>query len=304
MSSSERFMMLSILIPTYNYDCTELVHSLCVQATGIGVDFEIIVADDASTEPAVIRGLARIATMEHCHLLRGTTNVGRAAIRNRLVREAHGEWLLFMDSDGGLCTSDFLQHYMDAATSGTVVCGSILHPEQCPSADRSLRWRYEKAAERRYTAALRNVHPYDSFRTFNFLAPKSVMEAAPFDENFKRYGYEDVLLGKRLQELGIPILHIDNPLLNLDIETNERFLLKTEEANETLNAFYPQLRNHSTLIRWYERLHSVGLAGVIGFTWRCLAPLLCCQLLSNRPSLRLFNVYKLGHFCELRHCRK
>ena len=276
------------------------MQALCAQATGIGVNFEVVVADDASTGVSVIRGLERIAGMAHCKLLRGEKNVGRAAIRNRLVQEARGEWLLFMDSDGGLCTPDFLQRYLDVAKSDCVVCGSIFHADECPSVECTLRWRYEKTAEPRFTAAMRNAHPYDSFRTFNFLAPKAVMQSAPFDENFKRYGYEDVLLGKRLQELGVPILHIDNPLQNLDIETNERFLRKTEEANETLCAFYNALRQHSAIIRWYERLQSLGLAKIVGACWRCSVPLLRRQLLGKRPSMWLFAAYKLGHFCALR----
>ena len=41
--------MLSILIPTYNYDCYDLVKELHRQATELNIEFEIIVADDCST---------------------------------------------------------------------------------------------------------------------------------------------------------------------------------------------------------------------------------------------------------------
>ena len=42
---------LSILIPTYNDVCTELVGKLCAQAKAIDrLDYEIIVADDGSTD--------------------------------------------------------------------------------------------------------------------------------------------------------------------------------------------------------------------------------------------------------------
>ena len=40
--------MLSILIPTYNYDCSRLIRDLQAQAEQAGIDYEIIVADDAS----------------------------------------------------------------------------------------------------------------------------------------------------------------------------------------------------------------------------------------------------------------
>ena len=38
--------MLSILIPTYNYDCTCLVRDLQTQAQRLGIGYEVIVADD------------------------------------------------------------------------------------------------------------------------------------------------------------------------------------------------------------------------------------------------------------------
>ena len=40
--------MLSILIPTYNYDCSRLVSDLQRQAERMGIGYEVIVADDAS----------------------------------------------------------------------------------------------------------------------------------------------------------------------------------------------------------------------------------------------------------------
>lgn len=291
-------MKFSFLIPTYNYDCTALVHELCRQAEETGADYEVLVADDASTEAEVVQALNEIGKKPHCRVLRGAENVGRAAIRNRLAQEARGACLIFMDSDAGVCTPDFVKRYLAAAAPDCVVCGGILHPDHCPSADCSLRWRYEKAAERCFTVEKRCSRPYDAFRTFNFMIPRSVMLSAPFDENFRRYGYEDVLLGRRLQEMGVPVVHIDNPLLNLDIETNEHFLRKTEEANGTLCDFYEQLRTHSGIIRCYERLSRYGLTGVVTWLLGMLRPLLRRQLLSRAPSLFLFDVYKLGDFCR------
>ncbi len=293
-------MTISFLIPTYNYDCTALVRELCRQADEAGADYEVLVADDASTDAEVAHALKAIANMSHCRLLRGTENVGRAAIRNRLVQNSRGTYLLFMDSDAGVCAPDFVKRYLEAAAPHSVVCGGILHPDCCPSADRSLRWRYEKTAERRFTAEKRSRRPYDAFRTFNFLIPRSVMQAAPFDEDFRRYGYEDVLLGRRLQEMGVPIVHIDNPLLNLDIETNENFLRKTEEANGTLCDFYDLLHHHSGIIRCYERLEQLKLAAGVSRLFGGLKPVLRRQLLGKCPSMFLFGCYKLGDFCQRR----
>ena len=42
--------MLSILIPVYNQDCTLLLGTLNEQASRLGVEFEIILAEDGSSK--------------------------------------------------------------------------------------------------------------------------------------------------------------------------------------------------------------------------------------------------------------
>ena len=42
--------MLSILIPTYNFDCSVFVQALSNQAEALHVPYEIIVCDDGSTD--------------------------------------------------------------------------------------------------------------------------------------------------------------------------------------------------------------------------------------------------------------
>ena len=61
---------LSILIPTYNNVCFELVRSLQAQASLLSVSssdfkYEIIVADDGSTDKATREGNRLINTLPH-----------------------------------------------------------------------------------------------------------------------------------------------------------------------------------------------------------------------------------------------
>ena len=86
--------MLSILIPTYNYDCTKLVADLQQQAEQIGINYEIIVADDASPLQEYRERVQEINKWPHCRLIELEKNIGRARIRNRLADEARHEWLL------------------------------------------------------------------------------------------------------------------------------------------------------------------------------------------------------------------
>ena len=41
---------LSILIPTYNFACLQLVSNLHKQAMALSIPFEIIISDDASSD--------------------------------------------------------------------------------------------------------------------------------------------------------------------------------------------------------------------------------------------------------------
>ena len=57
---------LSILIPAYNHDCTAMVKTLCLQVEEVmaedsNVGFEIIVADDGSSDADAKRANSEIA---------------------------------------------------------------------------------------------------------------------------------------------------------------------------------------------------------------------------------------------------
>ena len=233
---------LSILIPTYNNVCIELVRSLQAQASllassgnSLGIfKYEILVADDGSTDKATIEGNRLINTLPHCRYIEREKNVGRSAIRNFLAKEAQYPWLLFIDSDLHIDNPLFIENYSQAA--GDVVVGGLkIGGNPCQWAH-NLRYRYEKACEEEHDYQHRQKRGDKEFRTTNFVIAKNVLQECPFDENFKHYGYEDVLLGKSITDKGYHIVHIDNPILLDDYETNYQFINKTEEACRTLYA--------------------------------------------------------------------
>ena len=75
-------MKLSVLIPTYNYDCSRLVHQLQQQ---LPQDGEIIVGDDCSTDEEIIQRNNDVTSLPGCRIFRANQNLGRAAIRNALA---------------------------------------------------------------------------------------------------------------------------------------------------------------------------------------------------------------------------
>ena len=83
---------LSILIPTYNNVCLELVRDLQAQASILSstndLEYEILVADDGSTDKNTIEKNCEINELNNCRYIERKENAGRAATRNFLAQEA------------------------------------------------------------------------------------------------------------------------------------------------------------------------------------------------------------------------
>ena len=293
-------MSLSILIPTYNYVCLSLATSLKSQAETIhNLKWEIIVADDGSTNRATVAENAQIETMENCRFLAFSQNMGRAAIRNELARNARYENILFIDSDAEVCSENFIKAYLEAATLHEVVCGGIRNMEKLPSADVTLRYRYEQSACNVRTLAYRSNYPYKYFTTFNFLIKRELFLSILFDEQCHEYGYEDALFGITLQKNCIKIKHIDNPLVHTGMDTNYSFLKKTEKALHTLYALGDKMQASAFVSRTAHRLRKLHLAWLVLLFHFLFSPLLRLQLLSHHPSILLLQIYKLGYFIKI-----
>ena len=291
--------MLSILIPTYNYDCTQLVRDLHLQTEQLGVDYEIIVADDASPIAEYRERNREINTLPHCRLVELEKNVGRARIRNRLADEARYEWLLFIDSDAEVISDSFIVDYLKYADAD-VVCGGLCHADALPSPEVSLRYAYEKRADRRRSASFRAQRPYEQFTPFNFMIRRKVFKSIRFDECITEYGHEDTLFGIELGKRRSCIRHIDNPLCHVGLEGNERFLEKTRAALRNLALLEDCMLGHSSLLKLYGLLCRLGLDGVIARWFVCREQAITARLMKAAPSLRLFFAYKLGYYCRVK----
>lgn len=294
-------MDLSILIPEYNHVCSQLVSDLQVQCERCGIEYEILVLDDGSTCKDSTEKNRGINNLARCTFIERPENKGRAFTRNELVNRSQGKNLLFIDSDAMVPAEKFISAYMDFAEKEAVVFGGILHDRKHCGKESTLRYRYEKWAEPHFTAANRQKHPYQQLRSFNFMMPASVANRIPFDEGIRLYGYEDVLFGKQLERWHIPVIHIDNPLYNTDIEDNKTFLKKTEEALETLKQMQEKIGNDSTLLKLHSALRKYHLSSFIGILFRAFSPILRWNLTGSHPSVFLFQCYKIGYFSAITH---
>ena len=292
-------MILSILIPVYNYNCVALVKALQQQAENCKIDYEILVADDGSDNAEIVCENRKINAIPHSIYHETGQNHGRSWIRNWLVSQSQGAYLLFIDSDAEICNAHFVGNYLRHVEKGAVICGGILHPEEEPSPTRRLRYRYEKAMEPCFTAERRNKHPYANLRTFNFMMPREVALSHPFDESITLYGYEDTLLGGMFEKEGLKVIHIDNPLINADIEENAIFLKKTEESMHSLYQLKDKMRHHSRLLTSYEKIRRLKIDTLLRFVFPLLRPVLSRHLTGKQPTVIALQFYKLAYYCTL-----
>ena len=286
--------MLSILLPVYNCHCEALVTELQRQCVECGTEFEILVADDGSSVTSYTEHNLRIERLDGVRYITRKQNVGRSAIRNFLISQAQGEWLLFIDGDLTLDNSHFIRRYLQAKSN--VVVGGIRIGGDLNMWKDNLRYRYEKAYEQKNTLQDRQCHATKHFRTTNFLAHKDIMMEHSFDENFVQYGYEDVFFGKSLAMDHIAITHIDNPITLDFFESNSEFLDKTEQSLRTLYTFRNQLKGYSQLLETAEKIKKLHLQKLVNAAYFLVGQRIKKHLQGNNPSIFLFNVYKLMYY--------
>ena len=294
-------MFLSVLIPTYNYVCYELVARLQELLNTSQVDYEVIVAEDGSNDATKVSRNQAVALLDRCRHICYPTNVGRARIRNLLVAESKGEWLLFLDSDAEIISNTYISMYLNAIRQHLqydMIAGGLKHADRCPSPEVSLRYQYEKAADQRRSAEIRNRDPFGQFTVFNVLLKRTVFDQCRFDETCKQYGYEDTLLGLEMADRGLSIVHIDNPVLHAGLEDNTTFLKKTGIALQTLHQLGNKMEGRTKIGQTAQRIREWHLTGLFRWSFNIVEPIIVHNLLSNNPSLHLFAIWKLGTYIK------
>lgn len=306
---------LSILIPTYNNVCTELVESLQAQVASLSnLEYEILVADDGSTDESTIEGNRSINRLENCRYIEREKNVGRAAIRNFLAQQAKHPWLLFIDSNMDVILSEYLSYYLnqikennaDFEDSIHIKYGVIYGGYQIKRDDETkerlknnLRYIFESRCTQNGDYRERQANPYRDFHTSNFIVQRSIILKYPLDERFYHYGYEDVLWGKTLKDNHILIKHIDNPLEYDHFIGNMSFVSKTEESLRTLYQFREELEGYSKIIDYAQRLKRWHLSHLCQKLFPLFSLPIKARLTGNKPSILWFNIYKLLYYIHL-----
>jgi glycosyltransferase involved in cell wall biosynthesis len=296
--------MLSILIPIFNFDVTDLVLELNHQALEANIEFEIILLDDASTDS--FREInSKLSQQKHVRYIEETTNLGRSKIRNKLARLASYPYLLFMDCDSLIPGPDYIATYLKYCKEDVVVYGGRIYSRNKPDdPGLLLRWKHGKSREE-FTAKERIKVPSKSFMTNNFLISINLFNKILFNEEMEGYGHEDTLFGYDLKRNNIDVLHIDNPLVHIGLESNSVFLGKTRESIRNLRIIFNQngyeklLVEDVKLLGYYHFFRRTKLDFLARILFRLSEKLMLKNLMGRNPNLFVFDMFKLGYLCAL-----
>ena len=292
--------MLSILIPTYNYSIVELVNRVHKQALNAEIIFEIIVIDDFSSDKEITENNSTIEKLSFTTLYKNRKNLGRTATRNLLAQKAKNKLLLFLDADVLPKYDDFIIRFqLDKNKDCQVIYGGVSYYKDKPKSINILRWKYGLEREAK-SVEEREKEP------FVIISQNLLIETNLFQKlnanNTNAYGL-DILFSNNLKEKKIPVKHIDNPVYHLGLESNETFINKSLEAvKTTFQLEEKQLleSNFRPLQKSYQSLKKWRMISLFNSVIKAFKSFIKSNLLSENPSLFLFDLYKLQYYIDLK----
>jgi GT2 family glycosyltransferase len=184
-------LRLSVVVPTYNRsEVLRVCLASLARQTLSSDQFEVLVVDDGSTDDteSVVGSFRGALPVRY---LRQPQNRGRAAARNRGIREASGDVVVFVDSDVFPVPGFLAAHRsVHLASPRAVGRGPLLLTSHLddPFGKPPLLPDPSPAFLDTANASVRREH---------------LLAAGGFDEEFRHYGWEDADLGLRLRRMGL-----------------------------------------------------------------------------------------------------
>lgn len=292
--------MLSVLIPVYNWDITSLVREIHRQCSALSITFEIIALDDLSPNASIREKNSALELPYYKHI-NSPHNLGNAEARNELSRQAIFDNLLFLDCDVISVRPDFIKRYLEFTGETKIVCGGVQY-EDLQDSKYSLRWKFGKKHEE-ISPMESQKSPYLNIRGCNFFISREIFLRHPFTTLHASYGYVDTFFALSLEQAGIEVLHIDNPVYHLGLEENGVYINKFHQSIRNakwLAREYPEISKHLRLVVFYNKIRKWGLDKLFRLVFPIIKPMIFKNLTSKNPSLFLFQVYKLGYLCTLK----
>lgn len=244
----------SVVVPTYNRQA-QLVRLLTALGAQVGIaGFEVVVADDASSDDTAARARALIDTVPYDLVVVSlAVNSGAGAARNVGWRAARGERIAFIDDDC-VPTPEWLARMVEGLAGADIAVGRTRPPE----------------------AQLGEIGPFSSyldighdgsFSTCNVAYRRRVLDAVGgFDDTTFTLRWrgrrtppnaEDTDLGLRSRQAGFGDVFVADALVWHDVRPSDfRAHLRTIASFEALIALvarHPQARGEVLHAGWFLR---------------------------------------------------
>lgn len=195
--------MISVVIPLYNKE-SSIAQSLKSVLSQEYDDFEVVIVDDGSTDGSV--GVVEAMNDSRIRLIK-QKNGGPSKARNTGVKNAKGEWVLFLDADDELLIG--VLTYFAKHISRLDDTSFIFAPFYTSrSGSKTLAFKYQEGM-------VENPYKEHFFgrilpRTGAFICKRNLCIAEPFDEHIRRF--EDlewlyrIYKHTRIYKLSAPVL--------------------------------------------------------------------------------------------------
>ena len=246
--------------------------------------------------------IEKINSLSNCNFISLEKNVAHRQNRNLLAKRAKYEYLLFLDGDSIVINSHYIKNYINNLKEYDVIYGGRLHPENYPSNQQILRWKYGKFIEDKL-AKDRLKKPYKCLLFNNTIIKKECFNKVKFDTEITLYGHDDTQLSYQLSLIPFKIHHIDNQIKHGDIDSNEVYINKTKNSIKSLLVLYASKKidyRYVSLLKLYVFLKTTKLHLIALLFYKIFKNTMTKNLVSNNPSLIVFNLFRISYMCSLK----
>lgn len=289
---------LSVLTPFHRHDPSALLTRMASAPAGI----EFILIDDGSSSASLLANV--IAAAERVaapvRIIIWSKNGGRAAARNRLVAEARGDYVLFLDADMIPDSPRFLSIWLGVLSTQRprVAFGGLSVAHAKADEDTALHHNLFARSDC-VPARVRAQRPAQSTASSNLAVRRDFLAAHPFDQRFTGWGFEDTDWALSVVKRA-PILHVDNPATHAGLDDVPTLMRKSAEAGRN---FARLAAKHPRAVR---RFPAYRAALALKFApARAALRRFTVWLASDRAGLApmpvrraAFKLYRASHFAE------
>ncbi len=218
---------ITVIIPTFNRAdklqlCLESLQNQSLQEEA----YEVIVVDDGSTDstPELLKKWSEEWPRLRCIHQK---NAGQGNARNKAIKEARGQIILFIGDDIYASHNFLLEHahFHQDNPEETAACLGLTewYGEVTPF----MEWLTHGGPQFAYHHLKPGMAAsFWYFYTSNLSIKNTFLGAQPFDPDFKAYGWEDIELGYRLEKQGLKLIYTPQALAHHDHFTEESSLKK------------------------------------------------------------------------------